>query len=307
MAEDVPFAAPIILCQQKTVLPVKPPSRDIRKMKCVMPEPLTHQPTVLLSLSQVAFFRSNGFLNLPVLTTPEEVAMMRDAYDDIFTRKAGRDVGDQFDLAGTDEEGKEAALPQILGPEKYAPQLWDTLARANALAVVRQLLGPDAEPTGTHAIFKPAKHGATTPWHQDEAYWGPDWEYRSMSVWVPLQDVDEENGCMQFIPGTHKQDILPHQPIGNDPRVHGLEVAPEAEIDLSHAVICPLEAGGATFHPSRTLHFTAANASERPRRALIMMFGAPAKKRADLGFSERTFPWQGMQQTARAERSEEAK
>jgi len=269
-------------------------------MKCVMLEPLTHQPTVSLSPSQIAFFRSNGFLSLPVLTTPEEVAMMRDAYDDIFNRKAGREVGDQFDLAGTDEEGKEAALPQILNPEKYAPQLWDTLARANALKIVRQLWGPDVEAQGSHAIFKPAKHGATTPWHQDEAYWGPDWEYRSMSVWVPLQDVDEENGCMQFIPGSNKQEILPHQPIGNDPRVHGLELAPDAEIDLLHAVVCPLEAGGATFHPTRTLHFTAANESDRPRRALIMIFGAPPTKRSELGLPPRAFPWEEMKKTARA-------
>ena len=214
-----------------------------------MPEPLTHEPTVSLSPSQIAFFKSNGFLSLPVLTTPEEVAMMREAYDDIFNRKAGREVGDQFDLAGGDEEGKEAALPQILTPEKYAPQLWDTQARANALHIVRQLLGEEMQASGSHAIFKPAKHGATTPWHQDEAYWGSEWEYRSVSVWMPLQDVDEENGCMQFVAGSHKEEVLPHQPIGNDPRVHGLELTTEAEVDLKHAVVCPLEAGGATIHP----------------------------------------------------------
>ena len=178
--------------------------------------------------------------------------------------------------------------------------MWDTLARANALHIVRQLLGDDVEAQGTHAIFKPARHGATTPWHQDEAYWGPNFEYRSMSVWVPLQDVDEENGCMQFIAGSNRQEILPHQPIGNDPRVHGLEVAPDAEVNLSHAVVCPLEAGGATFHPSRTLHFTAVNKSDRPRRALIMMFGAPAQKRSEIGLPVRTFPWEEQKQTARA-------
>ncbi len=268
-----------------------------------MPE-LTQHPTVSLSNAQIAFFRSNGFLSVPQLSTSTEITMMREAYDDIFARRAGREVGDQFDLAGTDEEGREAALPQILGPEKYAPQLWDTLARANALHICRQLLGDDVQAQGSHAIFKPARHGATTPWHQDESYWGPDYEYRSMSVWLPLQDVDEENGCMQFIPGTHKQEILPHQSIGNDPRVHGLELAPNAAIDVSHAVVCPLEAGGATFHPSRTLHFTAANHSERPRRALIMMFGAPALKRSELGLSARRFPWQQDKQTAREQRRE---
>lgn len=263
---------------------------------------LQYQPTVSLSNEQREFYARNGFLTLPQISTPAEIAMMSAAYDRIFTEQAGRAEGNQFDLAGTDEDDKPQDLPQILNPEKYAPELGDTLARANALHICRQLLGEDLEAQGSHAIFKPAKHGATTPWHQDEAYWNPGLVYRSMSVWVPLQDVDEENGCMQFIPGSHEQEVAPHQSIGNDPRVHGLELSPDAEVDVSNPAVCPLPAGGATFHPSRTLHFTAANHSDRPRRALIMMFGAPPAKREELGLPPRRFPWEEIKQTARKQR-----
>jgi ectoine hydroxylase-related dioxygenase (phytanoyl-CoA dioxygenase family) len=271
-----------------------------------MPAELTHKPTVKLTAEQINFFHENGFLWMPQLSTPEELAMMREAYDRIFNQKAGRESGDQFDLAGTDEEDKEAALPQILNPEKYAPELWDTQARANALAIVRQLYGEEVAPGGSHAIFKPAKHGAATPWHQDEAYWNPDYEPRSVSVWMPLQDVDAENGCMQFIPGSHKIDIVEHQSINNDPRIHGLELAPSVQVLTQFPVICPLEAGGATFHPGRTMHYTAPNNSDRPRRALIMMFGAPPKKRSELGLPARSFPWNERKMTARIERAKSA-
>lgn len=263
---------------------------------------LQHQPTISLSEAQREFYAQNGFLALPQLSTSAEIEMMRAAYDRIFSEQAGRAEGNQFDLAGTDEDDKPQALPQILQPEKYAPELWDTLARANALHICRQLLGEDLEAQGSHAIFKPAKHGATTPWHQDEAYWNPNFSYRSMSVWLPLQDVDEENGCMQFIAGSHQNEIAPHRSIGDDPRVHGLELSPDAGVDTSNPTICPLPAGGATFHPSRTLHFTAANFSDRPRRALIMMFGAPPAKREDLGLPPRRFPWEEIKQTARKQR-----
>jgi ectoine hydroxylase-related dioxygenase (phytanoyl-CoA dioxygenase family) len=267
---------------------------------------MERRATVTLTPEQVAFFQENGFLALPAITTAEEVAMMRAAYDRIFAERAGREEGNQFDLAGADEEDDEPDLPQILNPSKYAPELRDTLARANALAIARQLLGDDIEYMGDHAILKPARHGAATPWHQDEAYWNPAIEYRALSVWLPLQDVNEENGCMQFIPGTHKTDILPHQPINNDPRIHGLEVT--AEVDISQPAICPLPAGGATFHPSRTLHYTAPNNSDAPRRALIMMFGTPKKQtREELGLPPRSFPWQAIQRTARAERARAAK
>jgi ectoine hydroxylase-related dioxygenase (phytanoyl-CoA dioxygenase family) len=266
-------------------------------------QPLTHQPTVSLTPQQIDDFHRDGFLSLPSISNLQEIELMKDAYDRIFSEQAGRERGDQFDLAGDDADEKTQNLPQILGPEKYAPELWDTLARANALHIVRQLFGDDMEPQGSHAIFKPAKHGATTPWHQDEAYWSANLEYRSVSVWMPLQDVDEENGCMQFIAGSHLREVAPHQPINNNPKVHGLELAPEASENLSNPRICPLPAGGATFHPSRTLHFTAANHSDRPRRALIMMFGAPAKPREELGLSPRIFEWQQRQNTNRAERA----
>lgn len=259
------------------------------------------KPALELTPEQIAFFHQNGYMAIEAITTLDEVAMMRDAYDRIFRERAGRGEGNQFDLAGTDEEGKEAALPQILNPAKYAPELANTLAEANARAAVRQLLGPQATANVAHAIFKPARSGAATPWHQDEAYWNPEMEYTSLSIWMPLQEATVENGCMQFIPGSHNMEVVPHQPINNDPRIHGLEVQ-EGVVDLSTAVACPLPPGGATFHLSRTLHYTAPNRSDVPRRALIMGGGLPARQRE----TPRQFPWKENRQTARQERADAA-
>jgi ectoine hydroxylase-related dioxygenase (phytanoyl-CoA dioxygenase family) len=260
---------------------------------------LTIEPTITLTPEQIAFYHENGYLTLDAITTPEEVEMLRGAYDRLFSSRAGREEGNQFDLAGTDEEGKEAALPQILSPSQYAPEMRDILARANAFSICRQLLGDDVEIGGEHAIFKPARTGSATPWHQDESYWSPDLDYRNISVWMPLQEATPENGCMQFIPGSHRFEVLPHQSIGGDDRVHGLELAENAGVDVSHPAICPLPAGGATFHGGRMLHYTAPNRSAIPRRALIMMFGAQGTPRTD----GRRFPWNEAKRTARAERA----
>ena len=261
---------------------------------------MSHQPNVTITPEQIQFFHANGFLALDCVTTPEEVEMMRAAYDRIFSERAGRESGDQFDLAGTDEEGKIAALPQILNPSRYAPELGGTLAEANAHAIAAQLLGEDVSGGAAHAIFKPAGHGAATPWHQDEAYWDPNFDYLSLSVWVPLQKATPENGCMQFVPGSHQLEVVPHQPIGNDPRVHGLELSPGSDADVSVAVTCPLPPGGATFHLSRTLHHTGENKSSVARRALIFGFSLPPTPRAD----RRRFPWKEVQKTARQQRAE---
>jgi ectoine hydroxylase-related dioxygenase (phytanoyl-CoA dioxygenase family) len=255
------------------------------------------QPTISITPEQVEFFHQNGYLAIPAITTPEEVAFVREVYDRLFATRAGRDEGNQFDLAGTDEEGKEAALPQILNPVKYAPELRDTLMRANALHISRQLLGDEATPRGEHAILKPARHGAPTPWHQDEAYWGADLDYESLSVWIPLQPATLENGCMQFVPGTHKWEVQPHHCINNDPRIHGLEI--DEAPDESKIAICPLPAGGATFHLSRTMHYTAPNLSDEPRRAYILGFGLNPRPRTQ----PRDFYWNTQKRTAREERA----
>jgi ectoine hydroxylase-related dioxygenase (phytanoyl-CoA dioxygenase family) len=178
---------------------------------------------------------------------------------------------------------------------RYAPELANGQFRVNAMHIAKQLLGQECVAQGEHAILKPARIGAETPWHQDEAYWGEDREYNALSIWIPLQPATMENGCMQFVPGSQKLEVLPHHSIGHDPRVHGLEVE---GADVSRAVACPIPAGGCTIHHNRTLHYAGPNRSDIPRRAYILGFGTPPKKR-DI---PRVFQWNRIKQTAREER-----
>lgn len=261
-------------------------------------------PTPVSSVTpeQIAFFRQNGFLALDPIADDEELAWMRAAYDRIFGAKAGRDEGNQFDLGGADEEGAEARLPQILNPAKYAPELNEGKYLARAAAIVRQLLGPEASGGVAHAILKPAGIGAETPWHQDEAYWDPKFSYRSVSVWMPLQEATIENGCLWFVPGSFAWEILPHRSIGADPRIHGLELL-EAQKYTADAVACPLAPGGVTIHLNRTLHYAGPNTTGEPRRALILGYGLPAHPYP----TERRFPWNEIKVAPRQERAARAR
>ena len=255
--------------------------------------------TLLITNNQVNFFHNEGYLCIEKLTDSDDVALIKEIYDDLFNQQVGRNIGDHFDLAGTDEDNETASLPQILNPDKYAPEINQSQLLVNATSVAKQLLGKDATCSFAHAILKPAKIGAETPWHQDAAYWDPSLLYRSLSIWVPLQDVNEENGCMHFSPESHKTDVFPHQSINNDPRIHGLELAPEEMENIQNVVSCPLPTGGATFHDAYLLHHTPPNQSNTPRRALIL--------NATLSVSTRSkplsFPWVEGKQTARAKRA----
>jgi ectoine hydroxylase-related dioxygenase (phytanoyl-CoA dioxygenase family) len=253
------------------------------------------KPTVTLRSDQIEFYCREGYLVVDQISTPEEIDRLRAIYDRLFETRAGRASGDQFDLGGTDEEGKQAVLPQILNPVKYAPELAEGQFRVNAMAIARQLLGPEAESTGEHAIFKPARIGAETPWHQDEAYWAEDYDFNAFSLWMPLQPATSENGCMQFVPRSHHQEVLPHHSIGHDPRVHGLEM----DQIPTGAVECPLKAGGCTIHHNRIFHYAGPNRSDIPRRAYILTFGTPRLKRTN----PRDFYWNKQKRTAREERA----
>lgn len=235
------------------------------------------EPTVTLSQDQIDRFHNDGFLAVDAITSPEELEQLRGIYDRLFDEETGWDAGDRFDLAGTDDD--TPTLPQLLGPSKYAPELKDTLYRANALAIARQLLGDDVEPNGgEHMILKPAGYGAPTPWHQDQAYHDPNLRYRNVNFWLPLDDATVESGCLHFVPGSHKMDVLPHHTIGNDPRVHGLEVD-DAESWHEKAVACEIPAGGATMHAAYMLHYAGPNRTSNARRAYILMHRLPPTNR----------------------------
>jgi ectoine hydroxylase-related dioxygenase (phytanoyl-CoA dioxygenase family) len=81
---------------------------------------------------------------------------------------------------------------------------------------------------------------------------------------------------MQFVSGTHRQEILPHD-LATDPGASRQLAA--LDVDFSTAVACPLKAGGATFHHHRILHFAGPNTADAPRTAFILEFQTPPTRR----------------------------
>jgi len=252
----------------------------------------------MLSAEQVRSFHNSGFLAVtePVIDH-QEILRLRDLYDRMFEERAGREEGNQFDLAGSDEEGRPAVLPQILHPHLYYPSLVGPFVQT-IHDIARQLMGEGTKTDIFHAILKPPGIGAPTPWHQDEAYWKPDRQYRSISIWIPLQEVTEQNGCLWFNDGSHEWEVLEHRSIGNDPRVHGLEMVDDSVI--LNAVPCPLPAGGLTIHRNRTAHYAGPNSTNEPRRALVLSSTLPDRPYP----ISRRFPWNENKDTRRKQRAQ---
>jgi hypothetical protein len=248
-----------------------------------------------LSSDQLEAYRRDGFLLIHGLSTPEEIASIRILYDRLFSERRGWDKGDLFDMVGRDDLNQGMALPQMLWPSRYEPALQQTQLAASARSIAAQLLGPQIENTLEHAIMKPALDGAITPWHQDDAFVHKSSRFlESISIWMPLQDVTVENGCMRYIRGSNHGPLYPHQSPNNDPRIHGLQVI--SPPDLTNCVSVPMPAGSGVVHHSRTLHGSGVNRTNEPRRAYILGYGVKA---GSYQLLMRDHPWNLEKQTAR--------
>ena len=252
-----------------------------------------------LSTVQIQRYREEGYLVVADGCDPAELARMRSLLMDLFWRRSGRDEGNHFDMLSLDRDDDSALQPQIVKPSLYAPALLHTAHFRRSLSIARQLLGDEAHFSFDHSILKPAGHPAATPWHQDEAHHhDPEFHRAQLSVWMPLQDVSEHNGCMCYVPGSHRGALLPHHSLYDDPRIHAIE-CPTRYFDESAARAQPVAAGWSILHDGRTLHSALPNRSDADRLVYVLAFrGIPVARPAPAAFA-----WLDEKRSANLERS----
>lgn len=223
--------------------------------------------------SEVAFYRENGYIQYPSFFSAEEIAPLSAAIDHAVA--AGRDRILGVEGGGRHGEAYERVFNQMLN-------LWTDYPDARAVTFNRRLSDTARRLSGSghvrlyhdHAMVKPAGQASRqTQWHQDAPFWPMD-SLGSLAAWIAVDDVTMENGCMQFVPGSHRfgklADINPYH----------LEVEGESILDrmgamghtLAEPVAMEMEAGGVTFHHSCTFHRAGPNLSDHPRRAFSIIY-----------------------------------
>ena len=238
------------------------------------PEPsMTNSGPPVLSEAQLTHLREFGFLPLQRIVSQETVAEIYGVFEILFASKVGYKEGAHFNLVGSEDDPNSPKLPTIFSPQNYAESLRKSEFFVNAKALAHQILGEDARLESDLVLMKPPVDGPATPWHQDEAFRNPKFDYNEVSIWMPLQAVNQINGCMEFIPGTNRGEVLPHRTPNNDPTVHILECY--EGFDPATAVACPIPAGGCSLHCGRTVHGSGPNRSDKPRYAYVLVFNLP--------------------------------
>lgn len=223
-----------------------------------------------------AEYVERGFTKIDRITSDEEVGWLREVYDALFEGEAGayvlRDVMTRIDEQRGDRVG------QIIRPETYLPELKETQFWKNSRRLARELLGLGGEEMDGwgHMVRKAPRDDEALPFHQDEAFWDPNFDYRSLGVWMPLDPATEESGCMSLAPGSHLEGVREHRLGKGDPAVTYIEMI---DPPLARMVAHPIPIGGASFHHCRTIHGSGPNRSDHVRRAYINEWQAVPVKR----------------------------
>ena len=139
------------------------------------------------------------------------------------------------------------------------------------LDAVEDVIGPDILCWTTNFFIKEAEHPGFVSWHQDSTYWGLDPD-EVITAWVAFTDATPENGYMQFLPGSHKIDQLPHVDTFHKDNLlsRGQEIA--VEVDESKTVGIPLRAGEMSLHHIKLVHGSAPNRSNDRRIGLALRY-----------------------------------
>jgi len=211
--------------------------------------------------SQVAFFAEHGFLVVEQAVDPGEIREV-EARCEVILEKKHKLAFDWAWERGTAREERAFRLVQG-SPTLVWPGIAETRFRRWAIAFGSALMGRAVEFWYDQFLAKPPRDGAPTYWHQDEGYWGRNLLDRGITCWLPLQDVDERNGCMHFIDRGHEDGILEHR----QPE-HIQSDLLCCEPDPSRSIACPIRTGSVTFHHGKTPHMTPPNLSEGWRRAV---------------------------------------
>jgi len=161
-------------------------------------------------------------------------------------------------------------LFHALGAWRITPGFHDALWNPAFTMPASQLLGGPVRFWHDQLFCKPAHHGGVVAWHQDYSYWTRTQPMQHLTCWIGLDDADESNGCLQYIPGSHHWDLLPITGLAGDMEAIRKVLTDEQWEQLQHPVPVRLRKGEATFHHPLMVHGSRENRSDRPRRALVL-------------------------------------
>lgn len=251
-----------------------------------MQETLT-QPGGSLTQEQKESYKREGYLVIEHLLADEDIAPARQAMEDKVSEIADALYADGFINNKLEDEPFKTRLAKLfanLSDEDFLrwgrgwrdrrAGYYHLMSNPKILDAVESLIGGEifSNPVYNTRPKVPRVAAGAVPWHQDKSYWPDANSNPVITVWIPLVDSTEENGCLHLIPRTHKKRAIAH---GHESYsgTQYLEIAPE-EVQRRKAEIIalPLQAGSAVLFNDRLIHMSTPNNSDHVRWSVDLRY-----------------------------------
>jgi hypothetical protein len=212
-------------------------------------------------------FARDGFVHLTSVLTDEEMAGLDPVYDAFMRGEIDVEGRDLYDMRtgefGTDP--RDYVVFNVMLPRVYHPPWQGNIFEQVSRTIAEQLCGEGMTLDFDQLLAKqPGRADAVFAWHQDQAYWINTDDRRTATCWLAVDDSTLESGCMQFLPGSHREPVRPHRPAGASREEQHTLVTDLRPGD--RPVPVEIRRGDITVHNEGVLHGSGGNTSASNRR-----------------------------------------
>lgn len=220
-------------------------------------------------------FERDGYITIPELYDQVKIAEINENVDRFI-----REVVPTMPAARVYYEDKrdKSTLKQIQKMFEFDDYFLQLMHHGVIKGIAETLLQEAVLPINMQFFNKPPASGGPTPPHQDGYYFHLK-PCRAVTGWLALEAVDEQNGCIHYIRGSHRSaDFRPH----GKSNVLGFSQGITdfgSDADMQNSIAFPGPAGTFLMHDAQTIHYAGPNTSvDRSRRALGFIFYAESAK-----------------------------
>lgn len=220
-------------------------------------------------------FDKDGYIYIPGFLSPEEVVLLNENIQRFITEKIPSMSANHFFY---EDKNDTSTLKQMQDMEKYDPYFQTLAVESKFEKIAEAMLEEDVVCKTVEYFNKPPRIGKATPPHQDGYYFMLK-PQQAVTMWVALENVTEETGCVKYVKGSHKNGMRTHGRTSTLGFSQGI-VDFGTEEDVKNEIAFPANPGDLLVHHSLTIHRAGANTTEdRTRKAMgLIFFGVSAKE-----------------------------
>lgn len=195
---------------------------------------------------------------------------------DVIDEDQARLIRDDLEAAESELAGRPEELALLRSyPDRLLPSFDALIRHPKLVDAVSQILGPDLMVWSSGLFVKEPHTVSYVSWHQDLTYWGLD-DLQEVTAWLALSPSTVESGCMQFVPGSHKEQLVPHRDsfAQDNLLTRGQEIA--VDVDDTESVSVILRPGQTSLHHGHLFHCSGPNTSNDRRIGTAIRYIKPS-------------------------------